>query len=228
MIVETGSQLSADEIGALGNDACRAEAFRVAKARQWFDLGVGQELGMGTFERYLATVPSLPKFPWWFMGIFNRLVLVEGRLTIEALCRISGIKRIHVPKMLAGGMLFITMRDDEMGSEGDMECGSGVRWMWCHDGRRNNGRKSCDCLMGLFHLSEVPLVAVEGVSLYVDDPSVIKEHEMILPCSVNVGPCSGGVSHVSLTTEDGQPSLRLRPFRYASPDAGVAFRILRT
>ena len=152
-----------------GGVAGKSDDPRVVSAKGWFDLGAGRELQILKFKDYLATIPEVPALPEAFVGRFGRLVLVEGRLSLTTLCRLARLK--------------FNGNDSTFVPFDPAKAKSGVRWMWCQDGRRNRDRKPTDC-RNSFPADEVGLDAVEGVSVYVDDPTVIHGHVLDLPGSV--------------------------------------------
>jgi len=60
---------------------------RNVQARKLWDLGLGKELGFGSFEEYLATIPIIKPS----MGDPEKLMLVDRRVSLERVCEILGV-----------------------------------------------------------------------------------------------------------------------------------------
>ena len=143
---------------------------RIAQAKILWDKGFGRELKMSSFEEYLASIPVVPSRP--SIEYFDRLVLVERRVTLVAACRLSSLK--------FGGNDNIFVPFDLNETRPDS-----VYWMWSHDGRRNRNRRPSDC-RDAFQTGEIGCDAHEGVAIYAQDHAVINGHNMDLPGSVYV------------------------------------------
>ncbi len=127
-----------------------------------------------SFEEYLNGTDSLepvhavPVWPEAWAGVFDRDVLVDGRIVdkvgLDEACRLVGIhcdsEKLSVPRVAALAE-------------------KGVRWMRGQDGRRNCGRpahEGCDS----FKSFEVGMDAIEAVFAYTDDTGVVSGHYPIL------------------------------------------------
>lgn len=157
-----------------GSAAPIAEAapgdLRTAQAKVLWDKGFGRELEIASFEAYLETIPAIPAFPEAWKKRFDRVILVDARVRLTRACKLAGFKY---------GGSDATFKDHT-----SVPARPEVYWLSCQDGRRNRGKAPFVCRDG-FPKDERALVAVEGVALYAQDPTVIHGHYVDLPGSVH-------------------------------------------
>lgn len=153
------------------------------QARVLWDLRFGQVLGLSTFEQYLRGtdamqgIMEIPVWPQDSPDYLNRNVLVDGRIPeqvgLKEFCRLCGIA-------FGGDDNTLVPYDPSVAK-------SGLHWMRGHDGRRNCNVAPSKCRTDRFVQGEVGQDAVEGISLYVQDRTVLNGHVMDLPGSVHAG-----------------------------------------
>jgi len=159
-----------------GGVAGKSNDLRVIETKRFWDLGVGQELGFPSFEKYLATTLRIPPQVHLYDGSFTFLILVEPRLPLKMLCALGNVD-------FAG--------DDNTFQPWDARCMRLRRpyWIRMQDGRKNQNRTVEDCRRD-FAKDELGLTALEGVSAYIHHPEVVTDltqrdgHAMDLPGSV--------------------------------------------
>jgi hypothetical protein len=184
------------------------------KARTvWMKLG--ERVFGVSFEQYLngtdnlEAIPALPDWPASHVTVFDRDVLVDGRVIervgLRETCRLVGV--------LYNG------RNDTFVAYDQARAKTGVRWMHAQTGRKNRNRAPADCRKSFVDV-EVGMDVNEGVFAYVDDPFVVNDHHMDLP---------GSVHHIGQGTPyigdfDDGPELRWNFGASADPRYGSASR----
>lgn len=152
----------------------------MAKARRVWEK-IGPALGCETFEKYLlakgmdsfAPVPLMPTWSEAWGTVFNRNVLVDGRIVkkvgLKEACRLLG--------------LLYSGADDTLVPYDEAHVEQGIRWMRGQAGHKNRNRKPNVCRT-TFASGEVGMDATEGSFTWLDDPKVINGHFMDLLGSV--------------------------------------------
>lgn len=177
---------------------------------------LGKQVFGGTFEKYLNgtdALEAIPLPPSWssaYLAIFDREVLVDGRV----------LERIGLTETCKLAGLAYYGKDDALEAFEPTRAKTGVRWMRAQDGRKNRNRKPVDCRK-TFEKYEVGMAADEGVFTYVDDTKVIEGHYLDLPGSVhreNRGICA------YLGVIGGKPRLSWGWVDYSYPKYGSASR----
>ncbi|TAK04957.1 hypothetical protein EPO33_03085 [Patescibacteria group bacterium] len=181
---------------------------RATRAKAFWDKGWGRELGIDSFEAYLATIPELPVWPEAWKERFDRVILVDQRLPLTKCCALAGLK--------------FDGSDATFVDHESIPTRPAVYWLNCQDGRRNRGKAPFAC-RDAFPEDERGLTAIEGVALYVHVPKVISGHYVDLVGSVHAG---GARSVAGLGVWHGGPELLWRwvgkPYDYCgSGSAGV-------
>lgn len=156
-----------------GGVAGRHSSERERQAKVLWDRGYGREIGIGSFEAYLATIPDAPENPR--PDLFDRLVLVDRRVTLTVSCRLARLK------FTGDDNTFEPYDVKTAKKHGD------VYWMWCQDGRKNRDKSIYQCRRE-FQPGEIGLDAYEFVALYTQDPGVIGKPESphYIDCSASV------------------------------------------
>lgn len=159
-----------------GGVAGKTDDVRTAQAKLLWDLGVGRELGMPSFETYLATIPQIPAELAKDDADYPLLVLVEPRVGLKRLCGLGNIES-------SGGDNMFVEHDGWHGEFAE------PAWIRVQDGRKNRNRAVRDCRAS-FAQDELGLTALQGVCTYLQHPESVVDtdredgHVMDLPSSV--------------------------------------------
>lgn len=167
-----------------------ADPFLVQSKVLW-DKGWGRELQIKTLDEYrnslqTAGLVAKPERPTDLPDHLNRLVLWDRRPLLikqDGKEHVSLVKACHLL-----GVFFSGTDDTLIQHEETPEITDPVRWVWCHDGRKNRGKAPRDCRTD-FTRPEVGLEAIGGLFLYAQDQTVIggggsERHIIDLPGSV--------------------------------------------
>lgn len=141
-----------------GGAVLKSDDPRVFQAKVLWDKGFGRELGIDSFDAYLATIPETSERPP--VDYLNKLILVDRRVDLVDACRLVGLK------YNGSDTTFAPFDPKSAHKHGD------VYWMWCQDGRRNRNKKLSVC-RAEFAKGEVGLDEFEFTALYAQDPAVI-------------------------------------------------------
>ena len=159
--------------GGVAGESLEPWAFQ---AKRYFEMGVGREIGITHFEKYLETIPKTPPQLCLPDKDFPLLVLVEPRLPLKMLCALGNID-------FDG--------DDSTFQPWDAQCRKPRHpiWIRMQPGRKNRGRSVADCRES-FTQNELGLTALQGVSAYIQHPKIVTDrgytdgYAMDLPGSV--------------------------------------------
>lgn len=151
-------------------DDCYWEALRLRQAKVLWDKGWGKE-DYQCFSHYRNTIPAIPKAMRKFDPDFPLLILVDSRMPLHTACLKAGILICEEADFVPKKADFIPPST----ANGEPE----VRWICCQDGRRYRG-KVVEEVLAAFSPHEVPLTAIEGVSVFVQRPDVVEAHFMYL------------------------------------------------
>ena len=162
----------------------QSDDIRIRQAKILWDLRFGEMLGLGPqdWKKYLngtdslEPIPQVPIWPTIYPAYLDRNILVDKRVLDKV--RLKEVCRLLEVSYPGNDNTF------EPYEEGRTK--SGIYWMRTQDGRRNLGKKPCDCRTQRFASCEVGLEAFEGLSLLAQDREVLKDHHMDLPGSVLV------------------------------------------
>lgn len=155
-----------------GGVAGKSDDPRTVQAKRFWDIGVGRELTLESFQMYLATIPEIPEALKAKDKRFPILVLVELRIGLKRLCKLGDIA--------FGGDDQTFVAHDEGHAEFNQST-----WIRIQNGRKNRNKKVTACRKG-FNKSERGLTALQGVCAYLQNSVVVVEdvHAMDLPGSV--------------------------------------------
>lgn len=150
---------------------------RNIEAKRFWDIGVGRELGLSSFEAYLATIPQAPAELVLDDADYPLLVLVEPRVGLKRLCSLGGIE------FSGDGETFVQY--DQWHHEFVQPS-----WIRVQDGRKNRNRAARNCRV-TFAEDELGLTALQGVCTYLHHPDAVTDtdredgHAMSLSGSVH-------------------------------------------
>jgi hypothetical protein len=189
--------------GGVAGESLEPWAFQ---AKRYFEMGIGREIGITHFEKYLETIPKPPPQLRLLDKNFPLLILVEPRLGLKMLCSCGNVD-------FDG--------DDDTFIRCDL-----VKpfWIRMQDGRKNRNRSVDDCRRD-FAKNELGLTALEGVSAYIQYPEVVSDstrrdgHAMDMPGSVR---CEQRGDVASLRASSGRIVLDWRWGDSALPNHGSA------
>lgn len=172
------------------------------------ELDFHKELGLDK-KHFLETTPS-PFFKKKLFDLgFDKLVLVDARIPFKRQLKLTRADCSLTPKMVEE----IEKREREL---------TGIRlarpyWIQVQDGRRNLGKSAHRCFPELSSLNERGLTLLEGISLAIQYPEVLRRHQILLgtpfgglvPC-LSLGPA---LTTVSVDFEAGRCGLATVSFR---------------
>jgi hypothetical protein len=196
-----------------GGVAGKSDDIRHAQAKRLWDLGVGRELGLPSFEACLAGIPEIPAGLLQDDPEFPLLVLVETRIGLKKLCDL-------------GGIAFDGNDDTFVAYDDRHREFTQPTWIRIQDGRKNRNRSVRDCRTS-YGKSELGLSALQGVCSYLHHPQAVTEatqkdgHVMDLSGSV-LRVVRARAAYLKLWY--GQPKLHWRFDVSARPKFGSASR----
>lgn len=210
LVNEHGGELQAAVLMAIRD---LSVDMRERQAKRYWNLGVGRELGLVTFDQYLATIPRVPANLAKDDAAFPLIVLVEPRIGLAKLCRIGNVSFSD---------------DDNTFDIFDARHAEFAKptWIRMQNGRKNRNRSVSDC-RDSFAKKELGLTVFQGVCAYLQHPDAVPEatedgaHVMDLPGSVHRED-RGGAAYLGVWY--GQPELGCDLDGGAHPGCGSASR----
>ncbi|MBI4276275.1 hypothetical protein HY629_00335 [Candidatus Uhrbacteria bacterium] len=140
-----------------------------------------------TFEEYVQSIPEPPPQPEQWKGRFDRLVLVDERISVLEACEELGLA-------FAGAQ-----RRFKTVSAAKPE--SGVRWMWCNDGKENQSRTPMQLRLSC-PKDQTYLTVFEGIALYAQDPTLITDVYAINLVGSNEWDYPTGILRIALSKRE--------------------------
>jgi hypothetical protein len=144
---------------------------RLIQAECLWKYGFGTELGFGTFEAFLDTIPPIPNFPEDYAQRFPDIILVDARISVTRYCALLAIQ-------FPGGDNRTFMDYDPEQSRNEQ-----VYWMRAQDGTRYKG-KDVQTSRELFARDEWGLTVKEGIAFFAQHQERFLDHGMDLPGAV--------------------------------------------
>ena len=176
----------------------RAEELRKLQAKRLWDKGFGEVLGYASFEAYYIGIPLPPARRPQDLSNYFQLILVDARIFRSK--QYGGL--VKVCELL--GVTFNGTNSTIIPYNSEYEVKDSVYWMWCQDGQVNRDKCIRTCVDQFAQSGEISLNIMEGLAIFVQNPSVIKGHYMDLPSSVRS--TEPGYS-VCMGLWDGEPEL---------------------
>ncbi len=136
-----------------------ASLLRTSQARVLWEAGIGPKTGARTFEQYLRSLPTIPMSVLPEDVRFPSLVLVDARVSVLDLAELLGVA-------IKGNEQTAQMKVLQATGE--------AYWLRCQTGEKYLG-KSVKEAEGVFGSQETTLTATEGLSLLLQQPTVIKD-----------------------------------------------------
>ena len=135
---------------------------RYVQATRYWKLGIGRELGIDLFEKYLAAIPPVPADIFLSDKNFPMVVLVEPRVGLARLCKLGDIRFFD--------------GDDETFEPFDARHAEFVQptWIRAQSGWRNRNLAIATC-RSTFKACELGLSALQGVCMYLQQENVVLE-----------------------------------------------------
>lgn len=180
---------------------------RVTQAKRLWDKGFGRELGIDSFEHYLANIPVIPESLLAHDERFPELVLVDAGLGITKICELLGID-------FSG--------DDQTFEDFDPKQArtEQVYWIRLQDGKKNCGKSVQTCRKE-FAQDEIGLTFHEGLAFFAQCPESFRKFALDLTGSVTRDGCS---SAAYLYWTFARPELSWYFVDDASQDSGAGSR----
>ncbi|MFH1078397.1 MAG: hypothetical protein V1745_03935 [Patescibacteria group bacterium] len=147
------------------------DRIRHDQAKVLWDKGFGRALGFGSFKSYLASIPEIPQDLRADSEHFPILVLVDGRLDLMVIRHLVDIR-------IRGENVVFRPFDPK-------KVKTGVRFMRCQHGS-GHLNQTIRFYRDSFLENEVGLDIVEGISLYVQYPEIVRYRDRYLANAVSV------------------------------------------
>lgn len=163
-VQELITRLTSGGVGVKTNDP------RVTQAKRLWDKGFGRELGIDSFEHYLANIPVIPESLLAHDERFPELVLVDTGLGITKICELLGIAYCG---------------DDQTFEDFDPKQArtEKVYWIRLQDGKKNRNKSIQTCRKE-FAQDELGLTVHEGLAFFVQNPKSFRSFALDLSGSV--------------------------------------------
>jgi len=204
-VQELISRLTSGGVGAKTDDP------REAQAKKLWDKGFGRELGIESFDAYLATIPGIPEYLTEDETVhvwYPELVLVDARLDIEKICELLGI----IPDF---NQTFEDFDPKKARTEK-------VYWVRLQDGKLNRN-KSVQTCREKFKKYELGLTLHEGLAFFAQNPGAFLNWAMAITGSVNR---SNRNRAAQLSWFHDRPKLFDHNDGREVPDAGSGYRLV--
>ncbi len=150
---------------------------RTRQAKTLWDKGFGEVLGFKSFEQYLEAITEMPERPEDLPDHFQPILVDQRIFRSEEL---GGLVKVCE-------LLGVTFNGDNTTFEPhnpEHVVKDSVYWMWCQDGKQNQGKSVKACRTQFTKASEIGLSAMEGLAILAQNPDVLNSHYMDLPSSV--------------------------------------------
>lgn len=202
------TRLTSGGVGVKTDDLCTTQGTTQAK-RLW-DKGFGRELGIDSFNNYLATIPQIPESLLARDDRFPELIVVDARLGIVKTCELLGVD------FSGDDQAFEDFDPKQVRTEK-------VYWIRLQDGKKNLNKSVQTCRKA-FAADELGLTVYEGLALFAQNPYSVRDFYLDITSSVPRG-ARRSAAYLGWFDDDG-PELSWCVDDHESPVCGSGSRRL--